>query len=418
METKKSLRFILRNFQFSEFYYFNYANLARVPKSVERETRKLLSIFSYGSSANKKLEKYFEDSRGHVSSIFGGNPERWYFLGPVSSVIINVIMTLISDNIKLKGVTPTITTYSKNFPSLILPIKSLEKLNLCKFSLLEYPEEGISLNWLEINIKSDIFIISLVDFFNGFIHDLDMIYDYTMKKGIKLIVDFSQFPYLGILNISNYPGAIFISVLHKWIMGYPGNSIAYIDIDRRLSKSEIDKQEFSNNGINELKINDKLIFDDFKPFFPGWRNMVNLFDYNENNFTSTYEISNRNILPFTSFEGSFKFVNKIGIDKINKYIESSNLYLLEKLNRLSNEYPSLLVKLCKESYKGKKSSIIAVSVKEKTKDLFKYIYHNKIISSFFDNDTIRFSTSFITTKEEIDFLILVLSKWFKELNEK
>ncbi len=381
METRKNLRFILSNFKIKkDQYYFNYANYSKVPKSVIRETHKLNSLFGYGSVVSKKVEKYQNEVRSHVAAVFGGKSENWYFSGPVSSAISTLLLQIIRDFKVINNKIPTISTYKRNFPSLVLPAISLEKFGLCKLDLIEYPENGIDENWCNKNINSDIFIISLVDFFNGQIHDLDLIYSICKSKNVNLIVDFSQFPYWGILNVNNYPGVVFVSVLHKWLMGYPGHSISYIDYESI-------------------------------PFFLGWQNISNIIDYDLENIIKTHEISNKSPLPFCSFEGAFKFVNSIGLDKINRYIKSSSNGLLEKLNDLGSKYPGLKIIQNNENFRGIKSSIISISVGSKTKDLFKYLYNYNIIASYFNVELIRFSTSFTTSKEEIDFLCGKIDKW-------
>ncbi|MFN3410645.1 MAG: aminotransferase class V-fold PLP-dependent enzyme [Exilispira sp.] len=385
METKKSLRFISRNFKNSSYFYFNYANFAKVPKSVIRETKKFFSLYNFGSIHFKKIEKYCENVRSHLAGVFGGVKSQWFFGGPVSQVISNVLLQLIRDYININKTIPVVSSYKMNFPSLILPVLSLESQNLCKFNLLEYPENGIDENWCNENINSNIFLMSLVDFYNGQIHDIELINSYCIKKNIVLIVDFSQFPYWGILDVSKYKNTIFVSVLHKWLLGLPGHSIAYINLPT-------------------------------KPFFMGWQNMKNIFDYNINDFSNTFEISNKSPLAFSSFEGAFKLINLIGFDKINRYISNSREYLLEKLTKLESKYNQFNVKNFNSSFIGKKSSIFSVSINSKVlkgkdisisinRKLFDFLLKNKIISSYFPIDSIRISTSFITSKEEIDFLI-------------
>ncbi len=384
METKKSLRFILNEFKPSNnYYYFNYANLARVPKSVVREISKTQKMFCYGSKSTKKIEKYYDDVRSHLTATFGGKQSNWYFLGPVSSVISNVLMHYIRDFIKKENKKPLITTYKMNFPSLILPTKSISELGLCDFKLIKYPVDGIDSIWLEKNIDSDIFIISLVDFFNGKIHDLNLIHKFCQRKEIILIVDFSQFPFWGILNVSNFSNTIFISVLHKWLLGFPGHSIAYINLDT-------------------------------EPFINSWQNMKDLFDYDTEKFNKSYEISNRSFLPFSSFEGAFKLCEKIGFDKINKYMKTSTDYLLDMMAKLKNKYPVISITNNIQKFNDKSSTIVSFTIGEKTDELSKFLMKNNIILSYFKNKLIRISTSFITTKEEIELLIKKIEEWLKE----
>lgn len=376
METKKSLRLILNEFKLKkDFYYFNYANLARVPKAVIRESKKFLSLYNYGSFLSKKVENYQENVRSHVASVFGGKVENWYFQGTVASAIGNVLLHIIRDFENEKKRRPVISTYKMNFPSLIMPAINLASQEKCYLKLLDYPDEGIDNKWLENNLNSDIFIISLVDFFNGAMHDLNLIYDYCKSKDILLIVDFSQFPYWGILNVDNFPDAIFISVLHKWLLGYPGNSILYINKET-------------------------------PPFFQSWMNMRNIFDYETQNLSKSYEIANKNPLAFACFEGAFKLCNKIGFDKINRYLKSSNIYLTQNLKSLSEKYSELkIIEKKINSNNGLVSTIDSISIGEKTRNLFEFLNLNYIYTSIFPNNILRISTSFITTKEEIDFLI-------------
>jgi len=384
MENKKNLRFIINNFkQKKDLYYFNYANYAKVPKSVNREARKINSIFAFGSIINKKMADYQDIVKGHVSSIFGGEKSRWFFLGTVSSVISNIGIQLIRDYINDYGRIPAVTTYRKNFPSLILPFQSYSTIKLCRLILLDYPENGIDEVWLKKNVKSDIFVISLVDFFNGFIHDLDLIHSHCVQNNIKLIVDFSQFPYWGILNVNNYNETIFISVLHKWLLGYPGYSISYINLKSR-------------------------------PFYFGWRNMKDIFNYDVSTFTDSHENSNITSLPFASFEGAYKLNKNIGFDKINKYIRTSREYIFQRLYELENKYHSIKILKNNEKYKDEKSSIISFTIENKAKDCFNFLKSKNIICSFFPDNVIRISNSFITYKEEIDVLIEVIEKWLKE----
>lgn len=384
METKKNLRFLLNEFkQSKDYYYFNYANLAKTPKSVTREISKTQKLFCYGSKSTKKMEKYYDDVRSHLTATFGGKKSNWYFLGPVSSVISNVLMHIIRDFLKKKNKRPLITTYKMNFPSLILPAKSISELGLCDFNLIEYPIEGIDNKWLEKNIVSDIFMISLVDFFNGKIHDLNLIHKFCQSKEILLIVDFSQFPFWGILNVTNFPNTIFISVLHKWLLGFPGHSIAYIDLNT-------------------------------EPFINSWQNMKDLFNYDTEKLNKSYEISNRSFLPFSSFEGAFKLCEKIGFDKINKYMKTSVDYLLDMIMELKNKYPVISVTNNIQKFNDKNSTIVSFTIGEKTDELSKFLMKNNIILSYFKNKLIRISTSFITSKEEIEFLIKKIEEWFKE----
>ncbi len=386
MENKKNIRFILKNFKLiKDLYYFNYANYCKVPKNVLRETNKTNSTFSYGSIIDKKAKIYQDTVREHLSSVFGGNKEKWFFLGPVSSVISNIGLQLIRDIKDEKKRVPIVSTYKMNFPSLIMPFLAFERMNLCKFEFLDYPEKGIDKRWCEENIKSDLFIISLVDFFNGFIHDLNLIHSYCQQKGIRLIVDFSQFPFWGHLDVGNFKNTVFISVLHKWLMGFPGFSISYMDIDS-------------------------------KPLFHGWKNMSNIFDYTDSFVNESYEISNVNITPFTTFEGAFKLTNLIGIEKVNKYIKDSKEYLNENLSYIEKEYQEFKIIKSDEKFKDLTSSIISVTLEEESISLFKYLKSNNIICSFFPNNYIRFSTSFITYKEEIDTLVNAIKEWIRNKN--
>jgi selenocysteine lyase/cysteine desulfurase len=396
METRKNLKIFLRHFKSKNYneklkYYFNYANLCRVPKDVSRETHKFLSLYNHGSNTTKKVDKYFESVRSHVSSVFGGTAEKWFFSGPVSQVVTYTTLHIIKDFILEKNKKPEFITYKNNFPSFILPIQNMSKLNLCQFYLADYPENGIDKEWLEFNVKGkDAFLLSLVDFFNGQTHDLDLIYEFCNKENILLMVDFSQFPYWGKLNVSKYKNTVFFTVLHKWLFGYPGSSLAYIPFES-------------------------------PPVIQSWRNKKDLFNLDEDsNFINTYEISNRNPISVSSFEGAFKFVRYIGIDKLNKLLENSIKYLIENMSQIEkyqfeeNNSGDNKFNLASHdsSYMSMKSNILLIRT-NMVDELYKYLKQNGFTVTFYKNIGIRLSTSFITTKEEVDSLTLSIKNFFK-----
>ncbi|HQQ18783.1 MAG TPA: aminotransferase class V-fold PLP-dependent enzyme [Exilispira sp.] len=396
METRKNLKIFMRHFRSNNYdeklkYYFNYANLCKVPKDVSRETHKFLSLYNHGSNTTKKVDQYFESARSHVASVFGGTAEKWFFSGPVSQAVTYTALHIIKDFMLKNNKKPEFVTYKNNFPSLILPIQNMSKLSLCVFNLVDYPENGIDQEWLELNVKGkDVFLLSLVDFFNGQIHDLDLIYEFCNKENIILMVDFSQFPFWGKLNVSKYKNTIFFTVLHKWLFGYPGSSLAYIPFDTL-------------------------------PVIQSWRNKKDLFNLDENsNIINTYEVSNRNPISVSSFEGSFKFVKGIGIDKLNKLLEDSMSYLLENISQIetslykkNNSGENNFHLFSYDSrYMNLKSNILLIKT-DMVDELYKHLKQNGFAITSYKNIGIRLSTSFITAKEEVDSLTYSIKNFFQ-----
>lgn len=261
---------------------------------------------------------------------------------------------------------------------------------------------GIEINYISLddnlkvtleNVKKSITektkVISIAHITNvvGDVRPIEDIIKYAHKKGIKVIIDGAQ------------------SVPHT-----------YIDV----KKMDMDFLVFSAHkmcgptGVGVLYMKEKYL-DSIKPIIVGG-GMNASFEYdgtkNYSNMPHLLEAGTPNIAGIIGFGATINYLNKIGINKIEKYVKDLRKYAIKRLKELPN------IIIYNEESEG---SIITFNMK----DIFPQdlaIYLNKynicvragnhcakiLKEEIKTKNTCRISLYFYNTKEEIDKLIEVL----------
>ena len=264
-------------------------------------------------------------------------------------------------------------------------------------------EIGIEVNYIPLdhnlkvtmeNVKESITektkVISIAHITNvvGDIRPIEEIIKYAHTKGIKVLIDGAQ-------------------------------SVPHIRID--VKKLNMDFLVFSAHkmcgptGVGILYVKEKLL-NDIKPIIVGG-GMNSSFDHSGtkvyNEMPYLLEAGTPNIAGVIGFGSTINYLNKIGINKIEKYVSILRKYAIEKLK----EVPNIII-YNEESESG----IITFNIK----DIFPQdlaIYLNKyniciragnhcakiLKEEIGAKNTCRISLYFYNTKEEIDKLVKVLN---------
>jgi len=264
-------------------------------------------------------------------------------------------------------------------------------------------EIGIKVNYIPLDIDLKVTIdnvkkaitpntkvISIAHVTNviGDIRPIEEIIKYAHKKGIKVLIDGAQ-------------------------------SVPHMKLDVR--KLDMDFLTFSAHkmcgptGVGIIYIKENIL-DDIKPIIVGG-GMNSTFEYNGkkiyNKMPHLLEAGTPNIAGIIGFGSTINYLNKIGMNKIEKYVSILREYAIKKLK----EIPNIII--YNEKSEG---SIITFNMK----DIFPQdlaIYLNKyniciragnhcakiLKEEIGAKNTCRISLYFYNTKEEIDKLVSALS---------
>lgn len=248
----------------------------------------------------------------------------------------------------------------------------------------------VTMDNVKKSIKPNTKVISIAHITNvvGDIRPIEEIAKYAHKKGIKVLIDGAQ-------------------------------SLPHTKID--VKKMDMDFLVFSAHkmcgptGVGVLYFKEKYL-EEIKPIIVGG-GMNSSFEYNGtkvyNKMPHLLEAGTPNIAGIIGFGSTINYLNKIGINKIEKYVSDLRKYAIEKLK----EVPNIII--YNEKSEG---SIITFNMK----DIFPQdlaIYLNKyniciragnhcakiLKEEIGAKNTCRISLYFYNTKEEIDKLINVLN---------
>ena len=264
-------------------------------------------------------------------------------------------------------------------------------------------EIGIKVNYIPLdidlkvtmdNVKKSITpntkVISIAHITNvvGDIRPIEEICKYAHKKGIKVLVDGAQ--------------------------GVPHTKIDVKKIDMDFLVFSAHKM-CGPTGVGVIYFKEKYL-EEIKPIIVGG-GMNSSFEYDGtkvyNNMPHLLEAGTPNIAGIIGFGSTINYLNKIGINKIEKYVNDLRKYAVEKLK----EVPNIII--YNENSEG---SIITFNMK----DIFPQdlaIYLNKyniciragnhcakiLKEEIGAKNTCRISLYFYNTKEEIDKLVKVLN---------
>lgn len=248
----------------------------------------------------------------------------------------------------------------------------------------------VTMDNVKKSIKPNTKVISIAHITNvvGDIRPIEEIAKYAHKKGIKVLIDGAQ-------------------------------SLPHTKID--VKKMDMDFLVFSAHkmcgptGVGVLYFKEKYL-EEIKPIIVGG-GMNSSFEYNGtkvyNKMPHLLEAGTPNIAGIIGFGSTINYLNKIGINKIEKYVSDLRKYAIEKLK----EVPNIII--YNEKSEG---SIITFNMK----DIFPQdlaIYLNKyniciragnhcakiLKEEIGAKNTCRISLYFYNTKEEINKLINVLN---------
>jgi len=249
----------------------------------------------------------------------------------------------------------------------------------------------VSMDNVKKSITPNTKVISIAHITNvvGDIRPIEEICKYAHKKGIKVLVDGAQsIPHIKI-DVKKLDMDFFIFSAHK-MCGPTGVGVLY----------------FKEKYLEEIK-----------PIIVGG-GMNSSFEYNGtkvyNNMPHLLEAGTPNIAGIIGFGSTINYLNKIGMNKIEKYVSNLRKYAVERLK----EVPNIII--YNEKSEG---NIITFNIK----DIFPQdlaIYLNKyniciragnhcakiLKEEIGAKNTCRISLYFYNTKEEIDKLVEVLKK--------
>lgn len=382
--------------------YLDNASTTQKPKAVidsigdyYRNYNANISRGSY-SLSNKSLNLYEEAKKAVAKFINAEDKEIAFSKNATES--INIIAYTYALNY-LKKDDEVVVSIMEHHSNLV-PFQVLAKKVGFKIVYL-YLNDDFQIDEKEynkINEKTKLVLITHVSNVTGTINDVEKITSLAHSKGAKVLVDATQ-------------------------------SVPHMKVD--VKKIDCDFMAFSSHkmlgpmGIGVLYIKSELI-DKLDPFIMGG----GMIDYVYEDKTifksdiSKFEAGTPNVAGACAFKAAIDYLNKIGIENIEKYEKELLRYTKEKLESLD------FIETYYTKDDSKHSSVISFNIKN---------VHSHDVSSLLDldkictrsgnhcaqpllrylsiNSTVRVSLYFYNTKEEIDLLIESLKKIYDKFSK-
>ena len=373
--------------------YFDNGATTLKPKVL---TEKISDYYNnYSANAHRgdydislKVDKEYENTRKLVKKLINANSEKEIIFTSGATDSLNKIIFGYYKNILNKG-DEVILTKSEH-ASVILPWFELKDEIGIEIKYIELDDLKVTLDNLKKIVTDKTKVISIAHITNvaGDTRPIKEITDYAHSLNIQVLVDAAQ------------------SVAHMKV------DVEALDIDFLAFSAH---KMYGPTGVGVLYGKEKYLKNIRPIIFGGGMNSSFSSDgvriYNE--IPHLLEAGTPNIAGVIGFGSVIEYINKIGIDNINKYELDLRKYAIEKLKQ--NENIIIYNENCE-------SSIITFNYKDIfAQDLAIYLnkynicvragnHCAKILKDELNiKNTCRISLSFYNTKEEIDKLVEVLN---------
>jgi cysteine desulfurase/selenocysteine lyase len=279
----------------------------------------------------------------------------------------------------------------------ILNLQKKKKFKVDKIILDEnYKVDIIDFkNKLKTNVK--IVVLQHVSNITGSINNLKEIVSICNEKNILIVSDGSQMIGHRKVDLKDIGVDVYFFSGHK-MLAPTGTGVLYI---KKSLLSKLDPIFFGGGTVKEISETDFILRGDIKKYEPGTQNIAGVI----------------------GLGAAISYLEKIGLEKIEKEINSLTFYLLESLRKLD------FVKIYTVSDIEKNIGIVSFTLFGVHSHDVSFILNEKGImtrSGFFcsevfvkkiTNDSlIRISLAFYNKKEDIDFLITSLKEIKKRFN--
>ena len=373
--------------------YFDNGATTLKPKVL---TEKISDYYNnYSANAHRgdydislKVDKEYENTRKLVKELINANSEKEIIFTSGATDSLNKIIFGYYQNILNKG-DEVILTKSEH-ASVILPWFELKDEIGIEIKYIELDDLKVTLDNLKKIVTDKTKVISIAHITNvaGDTRPIKEITDYAHSLNIQVLVDAAQ------------------SIAHMKV------DVEALDIDFLAFSAH---KMYGPTGVGVLYGKEKYLKNIRPIIFGGGMNSSFSSDgvriYNE--IPHLLEAGTPNIAGVIGFGSVIEYINKIGIDSINKYELELRKYAIEKLKQ--NENIIIYNEKCE-------SSIITFNYKDIfAQDLAIYLnkynicvragnHCAKILKDELNiKNTCRISLSFYNTKEEIDKLVEVLN---------
>lgn len=384
--------FILLN---SDIIYFDNAATTLKPYILSDTISDYYNNYSANKSRGsydlaKKTDKIYENVRQQVSEfIKAKNSNQIVFTNNTTDSMNKIVFGYFKN--KLKSEDEVLITTSEHASNILPWLELGKELNLkIKFiplnSNFELEVESV-LN--SITDKTKVISIAHITNVIGDVRDIKSICKIAREKNIKVIIDGAQSVPHKQIDISDIGAHFLVFSAHK-MLGPTGVGVLYVDEE---------------------------LIDEINPIIFGG-GMNNSFNYNGdviyNEMPTKLEAGTPNIAGVIGFGSVLNYINKIGINKIEKYELELKKYAIMKLEKLDN----III-----YNKNSEGAIVTFNIKGyKSYEVADYLNRNNICirsgshcakilkSDIGESNTCRASFYFYNTKEEIDRFVDVLSK--------
>lgn len=294
-------------------HFFDYGCTSALPKLAAEEMRKFAEYYSkYGPyTYNDNLSNELEVRNHIIRLIGGGSPSELALLKNTSEAI-----AIVANGIDWKS-GDIVLFLEKEFPSNrtiweilsrkgILTAKSIDAKNANPdYLLIEAIEK----------YKPRLLALSSVQYYDGYVHDINLVAEYCKKYNTLLLIDAAQhigtYWHENLYNLADF--IVFPS--HKWLMGPEGVGFLLV---KSTSDHLLDTKEI------------------------GWRSMSAPLEFDNRNCTlakgaARFECGTMNRVGLYTLLASLKILNRFGAEFISKIAKknSDHLYsLLEGNNEI------------------------------------------------------------------------------------
>lgn len=235
-------------------------------------------------------------------------------------------------------------------------------------------EEAFDVIIDQINTKTKVIAISLVQYYDGYECDLELLSNICRKRGIFLVVDGIQAVGTRVIDLKKTHIDILLCGGHKHLNSIVGIGFMYINrkIMRRLKDFKV--------GIRSVKT-------------------INKGGYRLKEDAGRFEDGTPNLFGILSLYWSIKCINKIGI----KYIERQNLLLLQNLKAQLRENFIPFIDYCTQG------NLVSLKIADPN-GLYRFLRKNRIYVKQIGG-IVRISFSHQSTVKEFEKFVKKTREW-------
>lgn len=331
-------------------------------------------------------DRKYDHVRTQVASFINAKPEEIIFTYNTTDSLNKIIFGYFKN--KLKENDEVIITKAEH-ASNVLPWFELAKTNKIKIKYIELENNKVTLENLKKEVTPNTKVISLAHITNvlGDVRPIKQITQFAHQKGIKVVLDGAQsVPHLK-TDVADLDVDFLAFSAHK-MCGPTGVGILY---GKMSNLKEMEPIEFGG-GMNATFASDLTkVYDDIPRCF---------------------EAGTPNIEGILAFGTIIEYINKIGIDNINKYVLELKKYAIEKLKQIDDlviyneDEESNLITFNKA---GIFAQDLSIYLSKKNICIRAGNHCAKILKEYLGvKNTCRVSLYFYNNKEDIDKLVEAL----------